>query len=86
MGESSLGALADRVKTDVRVPEDLSKTIDDLSHKLGLTKNAFYVLGAIKLASEITSMAYDKRTTKRLLTSLQKQIETMLAALENPAT
>ncbi len=82
MGDSVLGALADRVKTDVRVPEDLSKTIDELSHKLGVTKNAFYVLGAIKLASEVVGTAYGKNAQKKVLTELQKQIKSMLDTLE----
>lgn len=82
MGDSVLGALADRIKTDVRVPEDLSETVEELCAKLGMTKNAFYVVGAVKFAAEIAGVAYEKRTQRRVLTALKDQIQRMLDSLE----
>lgn len=51
--ESVLGPMQDRVKTDVRLPKKLAKHIEKTCEALGIQKNAFFVLAAGKLLTEL---------------------------------
>lgn len=81
MGDSVLGPLADRIKTDIRVPENLSEFVDKIAHDLGVPKNAFYVLGAALLLDKLAHVE-GKGRRKALLAELDEQLEGIRAEMK----
>jgi aryl-alcohol dehydrogenase-like predicted oxidoreductase len=63
----------------VRVPDALAAHVGDLSRKLGVPMNAFYVLGAGLLAARLAPGAATKRDRKAALDFLEKELTGILA-------
>lgn len=84
MGDSVLGPMTGREKTDVRVPKDLAKAVDKLAHDLGVPKNAFYVMGAALLTEQLLGVqggtAAQKRKALAILSETLAAIEAEIKA------
>lgn len=82
MGDSLLGPLAGRTKTDIRVPTDLANVIDQLSHDLGIPKNAFYTAGAILFAEKLVRVDGNAKRKRVVLQELLDQLESLTRELK----
>ena len=66
--------LSERAKTDIRMPRSLLEQIDEAAEACGLSKNAFFAVGAARLCAELAKTIFStpKRVSK--LKKLQKTV------------
>lgn len=84
MSPSILGDMKNRVKTDLRLPKQLVKQVEACCEALGVPKNAFFVLAAIRLAAEMGPiMPGKKRIT--LLIEIEKIFQKVISEARKAA-
>ena len=81
---SILGAVNERVKTDVRLPKSLAKDVERVARAMGIPKNAFYAVAAgLLIATLGPAMPGKKRT--QLLQRAEKLIQKVITGALNAA-
>ena len=77
--ESPLGPQADRVKTDLRLPKPFVKQVEAVCTKLGIPKNAFFVLAGARFLIQLAPVLGSKKGAD-LLTEVE---DLVLGVVEN---
>ena len=75
--ESPLGPVKTRQKTDVRLPINLVKAVEELCDTMFIHKNVFYVFAASRLCIEMAPLLRGRKR-KKLLDEMEKLFQTTL--------
>ena len=82
MGKMSmLGAMGQRVKTDLRLPKLLIKQVESICYALGIPKNAFFTLGVAGLALQLAPLLPGRKRA-RLVQDMEKIVLKLLAEVK----
>ncbi len=73
------GLMDERVKTDIRLAKRLQRDVDDITHRLALSKNTFFSLATIRLLTEIVPFAtVGTKKRKQMLKNLRDHFQQLL--------
>lgn len=80
--EAVLGPMSRRQKTDVRLPFDLSRRVEELSDALGVPKNAFFALAASLLCMQMAPLVVTGKKREILLREMKNLFEGVFDKIE----
>ena len=75
--ESVLGPQADRIKTDLRLPKEFVVVVEEACRKLGVPKNAFFVLAGALFLAQLEPAMKSKKSDK-LLEDLEILVQNLI--------
>lgn len=74
-GESALGDMKDRVKTDIRFPRDMAEQMDMLAAQLQMPRNVLYTLATGTFLADMARLKADRKSARDLLKFIRKRFE-----------
>lgn len=83
--DAVLGPVADRVKTDMRLPYALAMRVKELADLVGVPMNAFYTLAAAKLCAELGVYVQSGKKRAQLLRELRDLFQRVFSEAEKAA-
>ncbi len=80
------GMMDERVKTDIRLAKRVSKDVDEITHRLALSKNTFFSLATIRLLTELVPFAtIGTKKRKQMIRNLREHFQQLLDEAEKAA-
>jgi hypothetical protein len=83
--EAILGPSADRVKTDMRMPQLLVKRVKEMSEVLGVPQNALYAMGVALLLVTMVPMVHPGKKRIQMLRELGELFRNVISGAEKTA-
>ncbi len=83
--ESLLGAMTNRVKTDVRLPKKLVGAVEAVCEALGVPKNAFFVLSSAVFSAMVLPLVSPGKRRVVLLKEIEVEFQRLLAEARKAA-
>lgn len=85
MGASRKGPLDERVKTDLRMPMRVLREVDDLCHKLGMSKNTFFTMATVLLVVQLTPLLGGKKKRQTMIGDLEALFQKVMGDAKRAA-
>jgi len=82
MSESVLGPMERRTKTDMRLPYNLIKRVEEIAEALGVPKNAVFAIAASKLCIEMAPMLSKGKKRVRLVDEMEHLISQIVREIK----
>jgi len=83
--DAVLGPMAERVKTDMRLPYALSVRVKELADLVGVPMNAFYAMAAAKMCAELSDFVQSGKKRTQLLRELDNLFQRIISEAEKAA-
>lgn len=80
-----MGPHADRVKTDMRLPQALVHRVREMSELLGVPQNALYALGVAQLIAALATLVHPGKKRAQLLRELGDLLQKVISEAEKTA-
>ena len=71
MGASANGPLDERVKTDIRISEQVLRVVSEQSQTLGIPKNALFAMAVCLLSVRLIPMLKDTKKRSAMLAKIE---------------
>ena len=82
----SAGLMDERVKTDIRLSKRLQRDVNEITHRLALSKNTFFSLATIRLLTELAPFATTGiKKRKQIFKNLRDHFQQLLDEAESAA-